>query len=243
MGRESVEIFYHMLGKGLVIPPNREEVVGMARIGIVTHEPDPDWLFDAHNNHWPERWKDSPALHNAIIPHNGSLWGNTPTPDHALQKVLLQKQRQAYSFVPATPYGPFVIVPAQADLSAVPFVEEWWHTDGVYAWKEGGPKLTGMEAATAIQADFERAAAKLPFRADGGVFFQTIKLDDHTYRLYAIDTGWLDPQDRDVTVRVQLDGEVRVRDIFTRRELDVRNGTARFVVPAGTLRILEATVQ
>jgi len=194
-----------MLGKGIIFTPEREDIVGMSRIGIAVHQPPDKWLEDAHNFYHPELWEDDPELHNAVFPHLGSMWGNTETPEHAIQKVLLEKKRQFGYNVPATPYGPFVIVPAYADLTAVPIVEEWWHTDGIYIWREGGEKLTGMEAAEALKSSFEKAAEKLPFRASGHVFFQTVKLSENTYRLYAIDSEWLEPQDRDVTIKVQLE--------------------------------------
>jgi lambda-carrageenase len=242
-GREITEILFHMIGKGILLPPERAEVIGMSRIGFAVHVPPDKWHRDAHNGHLPERWIDDPEMDNAVFPHIGVTWGMTPTPAHAIQRVLLEKDRQFGDHVPATPYGPFVIVPAQADLDNVPFVEEWWHTDGIYAWKEDGLKLTGMEAAKAIEADFERAAAKLPFRADGGVFFQTVKMDNSNYRLYAVDSGWLDPQDRDVTLSVQLPGDWRLKDTLSGEEIPIDNGTAQFTCPAGAFRILDATVQ
>ena len=240
IGKESMEIFLHMLGKEIIFTPKREEVVGMSRVGIAVHEPPAKWLRDAHNFHGIHIWKDDPELHNAVIPHNGVMWGNTETPEHALQKVLLEKKRQFGYNVPATPYGPFVIVPVHADLSKVPLVEEWWHTDGIYVWQDGGEKLTGMKAARALKASFEKAAEKLPFRTSGHVFFQVIKMDDNKYRLYAIDPELFEPEDRNVTLKVQLKGEFSIRDILSGEDIPVHDKKAQFIVPAGSLRILEA---
>ena len=100
--------------------------------------------------------------------------------------------------------------------------------------------LTGMAAAEAIRNDFEHAAAKLPFRAAGHVFLQTIRMDDGRYRLYLIDPGWLDPADRDVTLRVQIAEDLTLRDLLSGETIPVRDRMARFRVPAGSLRILEA---
>ena len=105
------------------------------------------------------------------------------------------------------------VVPAAADLKKVPFVEEWWHTDGVSVWRDGGPKLTGRAAGDALRKSFEIAAAKLPFRAVG---------------------------DRRVTVRVQVPGKVAMRDLLSGERLDVVDGAAKLTVPAGCLRILDA---
>jgi hypothetical protein len=126
------------------------------------------------------------------------------------------------------------------DEKGQPRSEQRRRTDGVNAWKNGGRKLTGMEAAETIRADFERAAAKLPFRATGGVFFQTLKLDDKTYRLYAIDSGWLDPRGREVTLRVLIPGRVQLCDLLIGQPIAVRGGAARLTVPAGTFCVRRA---
>jgi len=243
IGHESVEIFLHLLGKGLVFPPEREQIVGVSPVGIAVHTPPDKWLRDGHNGHNPQNWEDDPELQAAVLPHNGCLWGMTPTPEHALQRVLLNKMRQFGYNVPPTPYGPFVIVPALADLDAVRHVEQWWHTDGIRIWRRGGPRLTGASAARALRESFEEAAEKLPFRVQGNVFFQAIRVEQGRYRLYAIDPGWLDPQDRDVTLRVQLDGRFAVSDLLSGERLPVRDRTVALRVPAGSLRILEAVAQ
>jgi hypothetical protein len=133
------------------------------------------------------------------------------------------------------------IVPALADLKSVPYVEQWWHTDGVYLWREGEPKLIGKAAAEALRQSFEQAASKLPFRPLGDdVFLHTVKMDGGGYRLYLIDPGWLDPRDRRVELRIQLASAVQIRDLLSGESFDSSQGRIRITVPAGSLRILEA---
>lgn len=279
MGRESAEIFLHMRGKGLVFPPAPEQMAGLSPVGLAVHQAPEKWLRDGHNGHQPHRWRDDPELHDALIPHNGCLWGNTPTPAHAFQHVAFRKTRQFGYFVPPTPYGAVAIVPAEADLSAVAGVREWWHTDGIYLWREdGGPgaageKLTGQAAADFFRTSLEAAAASLPFRPLGDdVFFHSVRLpggseDTPTdasdarfpadlarasvagpgagppagrYRLYAVDPGWLDPQERRIRIRVQVPGKWRITDVLTGEDVPVTDNEAALAVPAGSLRILEA---
>jgi hypothetical protein len=241
MARESAEIFFHMLGKGIVFPPRPDQMAGLARAGIAVHPPPEKWLEDAHNGHRPEIWKYDPELESAVLPRNGSLWGITPTPEHALTRVLFRKRRQFGYQVPPTPYGPVAIVPAKADLGRVPGVDEWWHTDGVYVWRDGGPRLTGARAAKALEEAFEKAAARLPFRAYGDdVFFHSVRLDGGRYRLFAIDPGWLDPRDRRIEIRAQLAGRYALADLLTGERLPAAGPTVKVTVPAGSLRILEA---
>ncbi|MCB1121519.1 MAG: hypothetical protein KJT03_08220, partial [Verrucomicrobiae bacterium] len=240
LGKESTGIFFKLLGKGLVFSPKPEDALGYSTVGLVMHPPPGDWLEDAHNGHSPEKWVEDEQLHQAVIPHNGSLWGMTNTPDHALQKILFNKQRQFGYQVPPTPYGLVAIVPAETDLSQVKGVKSWWHTDGVYAWKDGGSRLTGMEAATRMQADFAEAAQRLPFQQHGEpVFLNSLRVAQDHYRLFLIDPGWLDPADHEVTIEIHLEGEFTAQDTLNHRELSIRENRFTVDVPAGLFTIVD----
>lgn len=240
-GRESTEILFHMLGKGLLMAPRPDQMVGMSTLGIIAHDAPQKWIDEAHNGHSPDKWMRfvDDELINAVIPHNGVTWGYTRTPDHALQAVLFNKKEQ-FGHIPATPYGPVAIVPVHADRSRITGVKKWLHTDGLYLWEEGGEKLNGKEAAILLRREIEKAAENLPFRPLGDdVFFQTIQMDSDTYRIYAIDPGWLTPKDRNVDVKIQLSGQFKVCDLLSGDEMTVENQRFHFTVPAGCLRILE----
>ena len=154
--------------------------------------------------------------------------------------MLFNKKRQFGAHVPATPYGPVVFVPAQADLSEVPLVKEWWHTDGTNLWREGGAVLTGQAAADALKESFEAAAKELPFRTAGDdVFFHTIQVSEGIYRIFAIDPGWIDPAERKINVKIQVEGPVQIKDLLSNEEIKVTGDSFPLNVPAGALRILE----
>jgi len=239
VGQESTEIFYHMLGKGLVFSPDREAILGYSPLGVIVHRPPEVWLTDAHNGHSPERWEDLEIMHDAVFPHNGSLWGMTNTSEHAFQRVIFHKERQFGYQVPATPYGLVAFVPEQADTNDVANISQWIHTDGIYVWKGAGPRYKGMEAAEFLQREFEQAAAGLPFRLRGHAFMQTVRVGPEQFRLYLVDPGWVDPADREVAVDIQLKGSFRVRDILSGEKIASGNKRFEITVPAGLFRILE----
>lgn len=239
-GRESTEIYYHMLGRNIVFSPEPEEVLGYNPTGIVVHKPSEEWLVDAHNGHSPEKWEGSLELHNAIIPHNGCPWGMTNTPSHALQKVLLGKSRQFGYQIPATPYGLIAFVSEHADLDQVTGIQEWWHTDGIYIWKdENSQKLTGESAAVALRDSFDEGARKIPFRLEGYAFLNVHKIRNGHYRLYVIDPGYIDPDPRDVIIKIQIQGEYEAKDILSKKNVDIIDNSIQMHIPAGTLRIID----
>jgi hypothetical protein len=240
IGRESSEIFYHLLGKGVVFTPTREQVKGFSSVGLVIHTPPYPWLEDGFNGNAPWRWHDAVELQHAVIPHNGSLWGNTETPDYAISQVLFGKRRQFGSHIPATPYGLVAMIPATVPSATVPGVTQWWHTDGVSVWQEGGKPMKGWEAAETLRRSFETAATQLPFRAAGGeVFLQTVQVEEGKYRLFVIDPGWLDPAERDVNIQVPIGKHIWAKDVLSGEGLEVKHRTLKVVVPAGSLRVIE----
>ena len=239
IGEESTAIFYHMLGKGLVFSPKPEDILGYSPIGIVVHRPPDKWLEDAHNGHRPEIWKDDPVLDKAIIPHNGNLWGMTNTPNHALQKVLFNKERQFGHQVPATPYGLVAFVPEYANLDKVSGISDWWHTDGVSIWRDGQKKYSGEEAAEVLLQEFKKAAYQMPFRQSGSAFMQVIRIDGNTFRLYLIDPGWIDPDERAVEVNIQLEGEFEAVNILTKAKYPIEGRRFQAIVPDGLFSIIE----
>ncbi len=238
-GQESTEIFYHLLGKGLVFSPRREDALGYSPLGVIVHRPPENWLTDAHNGHAPEKWVEEAEMHQAVFPHNGNLWGMTNTPDHAFQKVIFGKQRQFGYQIPATPYGLVAFVPEHVDTNDVANISEWIHTDGLSVWQGDGPKYTGLQAAQFLETQFERAAAKLPFRVRGHAFLQTLRTDKDQYRLFLVDPGWLDPADRKVQVDVQLEGRFSAKDLLSGESLNFSNSSLTVNVPAGLFRIIE----
>jgi lambda-carrageenase len=241
MGKESSDIFYHLLGKGLVGKPEREAVRGLASIGFLVHKPPHKWLMDAHNGHRPELWSHDEELLNAVLPNNGVPWGNTNTQDHALQKVLFHKEKQFGYNIPATPYGIVAFLPSMADTSAIPQVKEWWHTDGIYIWKNESEKFTGDKAARMLADEFKRAKEDLLFSYVGDdIFLQTIELSANKYRLYLIDPGWIDPMNRNVEIFHRDKSIKKVTDLISRQEVHFENPNQFSVnVPAGAFRIIE----
>jgi hypothetical protein len=232
------------LGKGIIYSPDRKDILGYSPIGVVVHKPELKWLKDAHNGHSPEIWVDDPELHNAVFPHNGNLWGMTNSPDHSFQKNIFNKDRQFGSQLPATPYGLVAFVPEFADLNDVAGVNNWWHTDGIYVWKEGGRKITGNEAAKALKTDFEKAAEQLPFRQmNEPVFMQIIRVQEGHYRLVLVDPGWINPAERMVDIKIQIEGTYRAENILDKQNYNISDGQFSVRVPAGLFSVIDVLKQ
>ncbi|MFW5884529.1 MAG: PQQ-binding-like beta-propeller repeat protein, partial [bacterium] len=246
LGRESTELFYHLLGSGAVFPPAPDRFANISPVGIVMHEPSAKWLANAHNNHRPWEASEDEETLVAVLPQLHCGWGNAPLSDHALSRVLFHKRRVFDGEVPATPYGHILMLPEHADRSDITRVEQWWHTDGIRLWREDGAssgpgaRLTGAVAARALRVALEAGRHSLPISYEGDdLFYQVIELEGGTYRLTAIDPGWLDPAARSARFTVTLSGEWDARDVLSGEPIAVLGGSFELTVPAGTLRIVD----
>ncbi len=243
LGRESTELFLHLLGKGILFPPRPEQMANICPVGLVMHPPSEKWLRNAHNNHRPwEATEDEETL-NAVYPRLHCGWGHAPLPEHAFARVAFHKKRVFDGMVPATPYGHILMLPCHFDRSGVDVVTQWWHTDGTCLWQEGGPRLIGPAAGEALQESLEKAANALPLQSVGeDVFYQVLRLGDGAYRLVAVDPGWLDPAERKAAFTVNLPGLWQARDVLTNEAVPVHERRVELAVPAGAFRVVDLSM-
>jgi hypothetical protein len=204
------------------------------------HPPPEKWLRNAHKNHHPwEACEDDETL-DAIYPRLHCGWGHAPLPEHALARVAFDKRRVANGMVPATPYGHMLMLPCHFDHDKIETVRDWWHTDGIYLWREGGQRLLGPAAGEALRDSLRAASGSLALRSVGeNVFYQLIRKDAGGYRLFAIDPGWLDPADRVAAFEVNLPGSLRARDVLSDEVVPIDSDRLELVVPAGAFRVVD----
>jgi hypothetical protein len=240
LGHESTEIFFQLLGQGIVFPAAPSQFANLSPVGIVMHEPAEKWLVNAHNNHRPWLEQEDEQTLNGFLPQMHCGWGRSPLPDTSLSAILYRKPRVFDGGVPATPYGHVLLLPEHFDRSGLDWIDEWWHTDGVYLWREGGEPRLGAETGSALRASLERGTLRLPFRAErDDVFYQVLSLGPRRYRMFVIDPGWLAPKDR------------RVRMVYQRGTIDsvctppggdrtpASDSAFDVFVPAGAFRVFD----
>jgi hypothetical protein len=114
-------------------------------------------------------------------------------------------------------------------------------TDGRYFYSSGGRKESAAESRPGVESSLAEAAGRLPVRVYGDVHWSAARLDGNHVRVTLIDTGYLDPADRNVEIALQgLDG-LACRDILSGEDLFEVDGRIRLQVPAGLFRIVDIT--
>ncbi len=146
-------------------------------------------------------------------------------------------RRDPSQLATTTPHGFVALVPGTTPHTDGPW-QTLWTTDGDHL-SRNGKSFTLSEARTALTADLAAGAKTLPFAVTGHVFHQVVEVAPRHYIIALVDSGWLDPADRDVKLTAQLPGNWQVTDRLTGNPMGSMSDGLVLTVPSGTLRLLE----
>ncbi len=239
VGTEGTTTFLHLLGRGALTPPKREQLRAISPVALVMQSPSERFSRHGFNGHHEEWWgsdgtDDRPWAFDRL----DCYWGMAPLPPTDVATYLWGRTRRDPSHLATTtPHGFVCIVPGSAPRPGGPWTTTWT-TDGDLLSKHG-KTFNLADARVAITADLERGAAAFPFAVEGRVFHQVVEQSRDRYIIALVDSGWVDPADRDVTLAAHRSGPWQVTDRLTGSKLGNLDKALKLRVPAGAFRLLE----
>lgn len=240
VGNEGAATFLHLLGKGVLTPPRREQLRAISPVALVMEHPSARFVTHGANGHHEENWgadgsDDQPWAFDRL----DTYWAMAPLPPTDVATYLWGRTRRDASHLPSTtPHGFVCLLPGAKPQGAPERWSSVWTTDGDSLTPDG--RSTSLaDARAAIAADVAAGAKQFPFAVEGVVFHQVIEERPDRFVVVLVDPGWLNPASREVTLRAQLAGDWSVADRLTGAPLgDLRQPLAVHV-PAGAFRLLD----
>jgi hypothetical protein len=164
-----------------------------------------------------------------------SSWPFLATPKTYANRYSLNVKHYSHSFIPETPYGLPLIVPAwfRGDMA---WAAKEWLTDGADVWVNG-QKKSAANAWEPILKSFVEGARTLPVRATN-CFCAATRRADGTLRATLVDPSYLEPEERRVTLMC-CDPISSLRDVISGKTVPYAGQEANLVIPAGAFRILD----
>jgi len=247
-GREGAATFLHLLGKGIITPPRREQLRAISPVALVVVTNSARFVRHGSNGHHEEQWNDDGTDQQRwAFDRLDAYWAMAPLPATDVSTYLWGRtRRDAYHLPVTAPHGLVVTLPGVSRPS------QWralWGTDGDRVWPlheadvppaASPPDLE--EARRRLCADLERWTTALPFRVEGRVLHNVIECGPEAYVMLIMDPGWLDPADRIATLSSLVAGPWVVRDRLTGElvgTLEPAGASLHVQVPAGTFRLLD----
>ncbi len=239
VGREGTATFLHLLGKGVIGPPRREQLQAISPVAVVLQQPSERFQRHGANGHHEEHWgADGSDAQTWAFDRLDTYWAMAPLPATDVTTYLWGHTRRDAAHVPVTAAHGFVcLLPGGPPRTA----QRWstlWTTDGDSLNKAGRPySLT--EARQALLADLAAGAKQQPLAVQGRVFCQIVALAPDWLLVALVDPGWLDPADREVTLTPQEGQTWKLKDRLSGQDLGELGGAAKIAVCAGGLRLVE----
>jgi hypothetical protein len=241
VGAEGTVAFLHLLGKGALTPPRRDQLRAISPVALVMQQPSERFEKHGANGHHEEHWRnddtdDKPWAFDRL----DTYWAMAPLPSTDVATYLWGRARRDAAHVPATaPHGFVCLLPGAKPQTAGRWTSLWM-TDGDKLSKDG-KDYSLADARSAIIADFAGGMKTFPFRVEGQIFHQIIEQSPGRYVIVFVDPGWLNPAERVVTLAPQLSGNWRVTDRLSGAPLGNLSQPFTLRIPAGAFRLIEVS--
>jgi hypothetical protein len=241
VGSEGTATFLHLLGKGVLTPPRREQLLTVSPVALVM--PHTSKRFEKHgaNGHHEEHWQnDGTDSKPWAFDRLDTYWAMAPLPPTDVATYVWGRTRRDAVHVPTTaPHGLVCLLPGAKPQTAGRWTS-LWTTDGDKLSKDG-KDYSLADARIAIVRELADGAKTFPFRVEGQVFHQIIEQSSGCYVIVVMDSGWLNPAERVVMLATQLPGQWRVTDRLTGANLGDLGKPLTLRVPAGAFRLIEVS--
>ena len=237
-----------MLGKGVLTPPTRDEAVGISDLTLAVKNPSERFIKGGFNGHDYSRYLNEDKKQGYVFSRQDCYWAMTNTLSSDVCYSLYGKRLQFGGFIPETPNGFVPIIPNDTP-NTNRASEERWITDGdrILSVIMNGDEIPGDwqgqgKVTDELLSRTQLYRQQLPFVAEG-IFLQVVKASQGTFRLYLVDSDYLQPTDKTIVVKAQLAACVTVTDFLTGKEIAVQKKSFAVTVKAGAYRILEARIK
>jgi hypothetical protein len=239
VGSEGTASFLHLLGKGVLTPPRREQLQAVSPVALVMQQPSERFIHHGSNGHHEEGWGgDGSDAQPWPFDRLDAYWAMAPLPPTDVATYLWHRTRRDASHVPVTaPHGFVCLVPGAVSGRNNPWLSVWT-TDGDTLARHG-KRCSLNEARRLLEHDLAAGEKRFPFQVEGRVFHQVVRQSLGRYVIALVDPGWLDPADRDIVIRTELPGTWTATDRLTGQPLGAIQNGLEISVPAGAIKLLQ----
>ncbi|RKR12144.1 PQQ enzyme-like repeat protein [Maribacter vaceletii] len=229
-----MNVLYALMKSGVLPVVEKDDILSIGSWHLIK-DVDEKLVHSVDNHHSLKQYKKDDD--NAVFSVAQMHWAGTNVPNHDFSKVALGVDYRWTNYLPVMPNGmvPISSVDYQAQLEKkeIPFTI----SDGKYEYVNN-KQHAAKEFKPFLEEAVKEGGSTLPVLVSGASW-SAIKLDATHTRVILIDPGYLDPQERNVTVTFKNKVPTSVVDILSKENLEVINNSVLLKVPAGSLRFID----
>ncbi len=174
---------------------------------------------------------------DAVMSYGQMHWAGTNLPEHDYSKIALGVDYRWVNYMPTMPNGMVPIAPMYSKVSLEKANIPFSVSDTKYGYVNG-KKVPAKAYAKVLREKVKQGAESMPVVVKGASW-SAIRLDDKHTRIILADPGYLDPQDREVTVHFNHKSPQRITDILSKEQISASGNRFSLTVPAGSMRFID----
>ncbi|WP_298488115.1 hypothetical protein [uncultured Maribacter sp.] len=229
-----MNVLYALMKSGVLPVVEKEDILSIGSWHLIKNA-DEKLIHSVDNHHNLKQYKNGDD--NAVFSVTQMHWAGTSIPAHDYSSTALGVAYRWTNYLPIMPNGMVPITPIeyskQLKKEQIPFTI----SDGKYGYVNQ-EKKSALEYGTIIKNTVEKGASKLPILVSGAAW-SAIKLDKKHTRIILLDPGYLDPQEREVTITFQNKKPNTVKDILKNKNIIITGNKVKVKVPAGSMRFID----
>ena len=231
-----LNILFAMMKSGVLPIVEKDAILSIGSWHLIK-DVDAELIHTVDNHHTIKQYKKDDD--NAIFSVAQMHWAGTNIPETDFSKIALGVDYRWLNYMPEIPYGMVPVAPLEFKnellKKKIPF--------SISNGKKGFSKdqfVSAKEYASELKKIVETGAKDLPILVKGAAW-SAIKIDKNHTRIILMDSGYIEPQNREVTIRFQNRKPKYVQDILSNEDLKISKNRINLRVPAGSLRFIDVT--
>lgn len=229
-----MNVLYALMKSGVLPIVKRENILSISSWHLI-QDIDKELIENIDNHHDVTNY--SPKDVEPVFSVCQMNWAGASLPDYDFSKAALGVNYRWLNYMPELPNGMVPIVPVEykstLDNKGIPYTisncSKGFVNDQLIPAKDFGAK---------IKATAELGASKMLVNVAGAAW-SAIRIDETHVRVILIDPGYIDPQDRKVTVRFNTLQPTTATDILSKESLKISDKSIQLTVPAGSMRFID----
>ena len=257
-----MEVLWEMIAKGIIYVPNIRDIVSFSPVHLSILPPDGHYTDEGNNVKWLNMFDAKVEEDNKLVfSRLNGTWPGAPVTDYDFSRYAAGVKDRRLNFLAPYNNGLVLMTPPQegpyADKEAnrpplkdslnplyADILQEFY-TDGRNYYSEDGKHVFAADQYyTVIEQAIKQAATSLPIKVTGAVASVTAQMSSEKLRLTLIDSGYINPSDRPVTL--QFNDKLNIEsvvDVLTGEKIKVEYKKATLVVPAGLFRFIDINLK
>lgn len=232
--KPDLNVLFALMKSGVLPVVEKEDVLSISSWHLID-EVDTELVHavDDHHNLKIYAADDDDAVFSVAQMH----WAGADLPEYDFSRQALGVEYRWMNYLPIMPHGMVPVAPVESapmlKKQGVPFTV----SDAKVGYVNG-KKVPASQLGPRIGKAARAGAQKMPVVVSGAAW-SAIRLDAKHIRVVLVDPGYIDPQERAVTITLQGALPVSAMDILSKDALEMDGNKIALRVPAGSMRFVD----